>query len=119
MKFFSPVELREIVTLRLFSERVPCGFPSPTADYVEQRIYLNELLIQHPSATHFVEASGDSMIDTGISDGNLLVEDSSKTAEHGDIIITAVEGGHCETLAASADGSVKPDEQRLLPDHCW
>ena len=78
MKFFSPVELREIVTLRLFSERVPCGFPSPTADYVEQRIYLNELLIQHPSATHFVEASGDSMIDTGISDGNLLVVDSSK-----------------------------------------
>lgn len=119
MKFFSPVELREIVTLRLFSERAPCGFPSPEADYVEQRIYLNELLIQHPSATHFVEAYGDLIIDTGISDGNLLVVDSSKTAEHGDIIITVVEGGHFETLAASADGSVKPDEQRLLPDHCW
>ena len=53
MKFFSPVELREIVTLRLFSERVPCGFPSPTADYVEQRIYLNELLIQHPQRYPF------------------------------------------------------------------
>lgn len=72
-----------------------------------------------PALPHFVEAYGDSIIDTGISDGDLLVVDSSKTAEHGDIIITAVEGGHCETLAASADGSVKPDEQRLLPDHCW
>ncbi|BBR20164.1 MULTISPECIES: translesion error-prone DNA polymerase V autoproteolytic subunit [unclassified Klebsiella] len=92
MKFYSPVELREIVTLPLFSDRVPCGFPSPAADYVEQRIDLNELLIQHPSATYFVKASGDSMIEAGISDGDLLVVDSSKTAEHGDIVIAAVEG---------------------------
>jgi DNA polymerase V len=49
-------------------------------------------LIAHPSATYFVKASGDSMIDGGISDGDLLVVDSSRTAGHGDIVIAAVEG---------------------------
>ena len=92
MQFYSPTELREIVALPLFSDLVPCGFPSPAAEYVEQRIDLNELLIQHPSATYFVKASGDSMIEAGISDGDLLVVDSSRKAEHGDIVIAAVDG---------------------------
>lgn len=92
MKFYSPAELRQIVALPLFSDLVPCGFPSPAQDYVEQRIDLNELLVSHPSSTYFVKAAGDSMIEAGISDGDLLVVDSSRTAEHGDIIIAAVEG---------------------------
>ncbi|ESN54753.1 protein umuD [Enterobacter sp. MGH 16] len=32
------------------------------------------------------------MIEAGISDGDLLVVDSSRNAEHGDIVIAAVEG---------------------------
>ena len=60
MLFIKPADLREIVTFPLFSDLVQCGFPSPAADYVEQRIDLNQLLIQHPSATYFVKASGDS-----------------------------------------------------------
>ncbi|EKY6821206.1 translesion error-prone DNA polymerase V autoproteolytic subunit [Escherichia coli] len=92
MLFIKPADLREIVTFPLFSDLVQCGFPSPAADYVEQRIDLNQLLIQHPSATYFVKASGDSMIDGGISDGDLLIVDSSITASHGDIVIAAVDG---------------------------
>ena len=87
MLFIKPADLREIVTFPLFSDLVQCGFPSPAADYVEQRIDLNQLLIQHPSATYFVKASGDSMIDGGISDGDLLIVDSAITASHGDIVI--------------------------------
>ena len=89
MLFIKPADLREIVTFPLFSDLVQCGFPSPAADYVEQRIDLNQLLIQHPSATYFVKASGDSMIDGGISDGDLLIVDSAITDSHGDIVIAA------------------------------
>ncbi|EGD4764879.1 translesion error-prone DNA polymerase V autoproteolytic subunit [Escherichia coli] len=92
MLFIKPADLREILTFPLFSDLVQCGFPSPAADYVEQRIDLNQLLIQHPSATYFVKASGDSMIDGGISDGDLLIVDSVITASHGDIVIAAVDG---------------------------
>ncbi|EII1357383.1 translesion error-prone DNA polymerase V autoproteolytic subunit [Salmonella enterica subsp. enterica serovar Meleagridis] len=92
MEFFRPTELREIIYLPFFSYLVPCGLPSPAADYIEQRIDLNELLVSHPSSTYFVKATGDSMIDAGINDGDLLVVDSSRTAEHGDIVIAAVDG---------------------------
>ncbi|SQH90169.1 Error-prone repair protein UmuD [Salmonella enterica subsp. enterica] len=73
MDFFRPTELREIISLPFFSYLVPCGFPSPAADYIEQRIDLNELLVSHPSSTYFVKATGDSMIEAGINDGDLLV----------------------------------------------
>ncbi|MRS16137.1 translesion error-prone DNA polymerase V autoproteolytic subunit [Enterobacteriaceae bacterium RIT691] len=92
MKFYSPAELRQSVVLPLFSDPVHCGFPSPAQDYVEQRIDLNDLMVQHPSATYFVKSSGDSMADAGIGEGDLLVVDSSIKAEHGDIVIAAVDG---------------------------
>ncbi|EMG4965337.1 TPA: translesion error-prone DNA polymerase V autoproteolytic subunit [Klebsiella pneumoniae] len=85
MQFYTPVELREIMLIPLYSDLVQCGFPSPAQDYVEQRIDLNELLINHPSATYFVKVAG-------IGEGDLLVVDSSRTAVHGDIVIAAVDG---------------------------
>ncbi|EFN4618895.1 translesion error-prone DNA polymerase V autoproteolytic subunit [Escherichia coli] len=92
MMFYSPTELRQIVALPLFSDLVPCGFPSPAQDYVEKRIDLNELLVQHPSATYFVKSSGDSMIGAGIGNGDLLVVDRSRKPGHGDIVIAAIDG---------------------------
>lgn len=76
----------------LFQETIPAGFPSPAQDYIEDRIDLNQLMIKHPSATYFVKVSGDSMIDAGIGDGDLLVVDRSLTAGHGDIVIAAIDG---------------------------
>ena len=52
MNFYTPVELRQIVSFPFFADLVQCGFPSPAQDYVEKRIDLNELLVQHPSATY-------------------------------------------------------------------
>ena len=92
MNFYTPVELRQIVSFPFFADLVQCGFPSPAQDYVEKRIDLNELLVQHPSATYFVRVSGDSMIGAGISHGDLLVVDRSLNAVHGDIVIAAVAG---------------------------
>ena len=76
----------------LFVEHVPCGFPSPAQDYIEERLDLNAFIVRHPSATYFVKVSGDSMTDAGIFDGDLLVVDRSLKPEHGDIVIAAIEG---------------------------
>lgn len=92
MMFYSPTELRQRVALPLFSDLVPCGFPSPAQDYVEKRIDLNELLVKHPSATYFVKSAGDSMTGAGIGNGDLLVVDSARKPVHGDIVIAAVDG---------------------------
>jgi len=47
--------------LPLFQATVKAGFPSPADDFMEQKLDLNEHLIQHPAATFFVRVDGDSM----------------------------------------------------------
>lgn len=78
--------------IQFFSDAVTAGFPSPATDYCERKLDLNELCIQHPAATYFVRAQGDSMIEAGIFPGDVLVVDRSITASHGDIVIVSVNG---------------------------
>lgn len=83
----------EPIHLPLFSNRVAAGFPSPADDYSEGRLSLDEHLIQHKDSTFFVRAKGNSMIDAGIFDGDLLVVDKSLNAHDGDIVVAVLEGG--------------------------
>ncbi|MBL4673166.1 MAG: translesion error-prone DNA polymerase V autoproteolytic subunit [Arenicella sp.] len=53
----------------------------------DEALDLNELCIQHPTATYFVRASGDSMIDAGIHCDDVLVVDRSIIARDGDIVV--------------------------------
>ena len=78
--------------LPLYSSKVRAGFPSPADDYIETYLDLNGRYIQHPSATFFVIASGDSMKDVGIQTGDMLVVDRHVEAVHGNIVIAALNG---------------------------
>lgn len=86
--FFAAKQMK----MPLYVESVSAGFPSPAQDFVECSLDLNELCIQHPSATFFVRAQGDSMVDAGIHSGDVLVVDRSLTAKHGDIVIASIHG---------------------------
>ncbi|HCU0294995.1 TPA: LexA family transcriptional regulator [Citrobacter sedlakii] len=66
------------------------GFPSPAADYVEQRISLDETLISKPSATYFMR-SGQTYWREGIMYGALLVVDSSLTPFDGSLLVCSVD----------------------------
>lgn len=78
--------------LPLYGCSVRAGFPSPADDYIEMHLDLNSHLIHHPAATFFLKASGDSMINVGIADGDMLVVDRSLEATHGKIVIAAING---------------------------
>lgn len=80
------------LVLPVFSTGVSAGFPSPADDYVEDRIDLNKHLIKRPSATFFARANGNSLLDVGIKDGDLLIIDRSLKPIHGDVVIAAVNG---------------------------
>jgi DNA polymerase V len=80
------------LTLPLFVDRVPAGFPSPAQDYVEDELNLHNLCVRHPSATFFLRVSGDTSLDMGMKDGDLLVIDRSLKPEHGDTIVANSQG---------------------------
>ena len=85
-------EKRTTVIRPLFSSGVSAGFPSPAEDYLEKKLDLNELLIQHPSSTFFIRVNGDSMTGAGINHDNILIVDRSLEPVNGKIVIAIVNG---------------------------
>jgi DNA polymerase V len=76
----------------LLATSVPAGFPSPAADFVEDRLSLDEHLIEHREATFFVRVAGNSMTGFGIHDGDLLVVDRSADPADRAVVIAVVDG---------------------------
>lgn len=81
-----------LIEIPLYLTPAACGFPSPAQDYVEQSIDLNQHCVSHPAATFYVKASGHSMVEEGINDGDMLVIDRAITARHGDIVLACLDG---------------------------
>ncbi|MFK5892273.1 MAG: translesion error-prone DNA polymerase V autoproteolytic subunit [Pseudomonadota bacterium] len=75
----------------MFPSKVPAGFPSPADEYLGDVLDLNEYMIKTKSSTFFITVEGDSMVDAGILDGDVVVVDRSLTAKHGSIVIAAVD----------------------------
>ena len=76
----------------LLTDSVSAGFPSPADDYTEENIDLNEHLISNPFSTFFLRVKGDSMINAGIKDKDLIIVDKSLIAKPGDIVIAMIDG---------------------------
>ena len=78
--------------IALLNDSVSAGFPSPADDYTEENIDLNEHLISNPFSTFFLRVKGDSMINAGIKDKDLIIVDKSLIAKPGNIIIAMIDG---------------------------
>ena len=76
----------------LLTDSVSAGFPSPADDYTEENIDLNEHLISNPFSTFFLRVKGDSMINAGIKDKDLIIVDKSLIAKPGNIVIAMIDG---------------------------
>lgn len=66
------------------------GFPSPAADYVEERISLDKRIISRPAATYFMR-SGATHYREGILSGALLVVDASLGPCDGSLLVCRME----------------------------
>ena len=78
--------------LPLYLSPVQAGFPSPAEEHMERPLDLHEHLVRHKSATFFLRASGQSMVNAGIFDGDLLVVDRAIAAAHNKVVIAALDG---------------------------
>jgi DNA polymerase V len=71
---------------------VQAGFPSPAEDDRDAAIDLNDLLAPHPEACFLLRVRGDSMMEAGIDDGDLLLVDRALEPSHGRIVIAVLDG---------------------------
>ena len=71
---------------------ISAGFPSPADDFLDINIDLNKHLIKNPSTTFYGRVRGNSMIDAGIHDGDLLVIDKSLEPQSDKIAVCFIDG---------------------------
>jgi repressor LexA len=87
-----------LIPKRLFGEirvlgTVEAGFPSPAEEELVDTMTLDEWLIKNKEATYMLKAKGDSMIEAGIMEGDMILVDRSKEAKNGDIVIARLNDG--------------------------
>ena len=71
---------------------VQAGFPSPAEEELVDTMSLDDYLIENREATYLMRATGDSMIDAGIVDGDMLLVERTDKAKPGAIVIAFVDG---------------------------
>ncbi|MDD3033252.1 MAG: translesion error-prone DNA polymerase V autoproteolytic subunit [Bacteroidales bacterium] len=91
IEIFSP-EINEPLFISVSDSPVHAGFPSPAENIMENKLDLNKLLIKNPSSTFFAKVSGESMIDDGVEDGDILVIDKSVNTYDGAIAVCYLDG---------------------------
>ncbi len=72
--------------------RASAGFPSPAENYIEERLDLNKYLIKNTESTFFIRVSGDSMINAGIRNNDILVVDKGIFPTNNSIVIASLHG---------------------------
>ena len=91
LDFFTP-DFTTLLDLPLAGTAIAAGFPSPAEEYLDLALDLNKELIKHPAATFYARVKGDSMVDAGIQDGDLLVIDKALEPKEGAIAVCYLDG---------------------------
>ena len=91
LTFFTP-DFESELRIPFIKEGVSAGFPSPAADFMETGIDLNKELSENPLATFYIRVNGNSMIDAGINDKDVLVVDRSLEPQNNKIAICFIDG---------------------------
>ena len=91
LNFFTPSRDNNLESI-LINAGISAGFPSPAGDFKQERISLDEELIKNKEATFFARVSGESMINAGLEDGDLIVIDRSIEPSNNKIAVCFIEG---------------------------
>ncbi|MCE7877559.1 MAG: LexA family transcriptional regulator [Betaproteobacteria bacterium PRO3] len=97
LKSKSSVARRLAPTRRFFARpladaTVRAGLPERIEDASSDALTIDDYLIERPSQTVLVRVKGDSMVDAGILDGDLVVVEKQASAKKGDIVVAIVDG---------------------------
>ena len=91
LTFFRP-DLDSDAGLPFAADAISAGFPSPAQDFMESTIDLNKELTDNPLATFYIRVNGNSMINAGINDKDVLVVDRSLEPRDNKIAICFIDG---------------------------
>jgi DNA polymerase V len=79
------------LTLPLFGP-ISAGFAAPAEEQAEEMVKLEDYLVRNRSNTFLLRVRGDSMINAGIQEGDLVLVERGVTPRVGDIVVGVLDG---------------------------
>jgi repressor LexA len=76
----------------LAASPVQAGMPNSVDDAQADALTIDDYLIERPSQTVLIRVKGDSMMDAGILEGDLVVVEKAASAKRGDVVVAIVDG---------------------------
>ncbi|MFH1427646.1 MAG: transcriptional repressor LexA [Patescibacteria group bacterium] len=70
---------------------VQAGLPTSAEQEVGEALSLDEYLIKNKEKTYLLEVNGDSMIEAGINEGDLVIVEQGREPKLGEIVIAEVD----------------------------
>jgi len=103
--------------------RIAAGTPIEAISEVSHHVAVPGQMLSSNASHYALEVKGDSMIEAGINDGDIVVIREGSTAQNGDIVVALVEG-HEATLkrfrrrgnAIALEAANPAYETRVLPE---
>ena len=88
----------KITPMKIFGEIpilgvVEAGIPTIVNEDNSEAISIDDYLVKDKESTYLLEVKGDSMIDEGIREGDLVLVERKGEAKDGDIVIAEIDGG--------------------------
>ncbi len=83
---------------------VEAGFPTAAEEELADTISLDDYLIENKQATYLLKVKGDSMIDAGIQEGDIVIAERKSDPKIGDIVIAEVDNGWTMKYFKKKDG---------------
>jgi len=80
------------INLPIVENGISAGFPSPADDFLDISIDLNKEYVKNPSTTFYGRVKGDSMINAGLNEGDLLIIDKSLEPIDDKIAVCFIDG---------------------------
>ena len=84
---------KKLFGLKIYDSRIPAGNPQLAEDSYEIFDFENYMRVDNERC-FILRVSGDSMIDAGIYDGDLITVDTKIQPTHGLIVVAIIDGGY-------------------------
>lgn len=104
--------------------RIAAGVPIEAISEISHHIAVPGSMLSGSGQHYALEVKGDSMIEAGINDGDIVVIREQSTAENGDIVVALVEDSEATLKRFRRKGNMialeaanPAYETRVLPDH--
>lgn len=83
----------DLLGIPLLENRIPAGAPiTVEEDVLSNRLSLDEYLVKDRTGTFLLKVKGDSMIEAGIYEGDIVVVNRNNRAQDGDVVVARIDG---------------------------